>query len=87
MCHIQIVLNVSGGVVQDVFASRSDVAVLLVDWDADSSIRDDPSLVNLAASDGREQQAYVADLPVQPLEGLSGSDAGAAIEASSFAFG
>ena len=86
MSPIQIVLNVSGGVVQDVFASRSDVEVLLVDWDTDSSIRDDPGLVTIQASDSCEQQAYVADLPVQPLEALSGSDAAAAIEASTFAF-
>jgi hypothetical protein len=86
MSTIQIVLNVSGGVVQDVFASQNDVEVLLVDWDTDSSSRDDPALVTVVSDNGCQQQAYVADLTVQGLEDLPGTDVAAAIEVSNFAF-
>jgi hypothetical protein len=79
----QIVLNLSGGVVQDVFSSDPTAQVLLVDWDVEGDPLADRDIVGL--DDGR-RQAQVADIRVSPLDELVATDVAAAIEASPFAF-
>ena len=79
----QIVINVSGGVVQDVFSSDPTAQILLVDWDVEGVSPDDCDIVALA---GDQRYAQIADLRVMPLEELAGTDVAAAIEASPFAF-
>jgi hypothetical protein len=68
MPKAQIVLNVSGGLVQDVFCSDPAAEVIVVDWDF---------------ADG-EHQANVSRAEVLPLEELAGTDAEAAIEEANF---
>jgi hypothetical protein len=49
---IQIVINVSGGLVQDVFCSDQAATAIVVDWDTDGASLDEPGLV--AVPDGRQ---------------------------------
>lgn len=77
-----IVLNVHGGVVQDVFASEPDVEVTLVDWDVEGADADHPDVVSITDRLGRTRHAYVAPLPIVSHEQLAGTDAEAAMEAA-----
>lgn len=79
MTRPQIVLNVHGGIVQDVFASSPDLHVVVVDWDTDGL--DSPALVDLSL-DGRRCSAAVVEMPPVPLEELAGSDVEQAIDAA-----
>ena len=79
-----IVLNVHGGIVQDVFASDPDVEVTLVDWDVDGSDAAHPNVVAITDSLGRTRRAYVSPLAVEPLAELIGSDVETAIEVANF---
>lgn len=76
-------LNVSGGVVQDVFSSDPTTQVLVVDWDVE---RNTPTDCDIVVLDDNQRQAQVADLRALPLDELAGTDVAAAIEASPFAF-
>ena len=75
-------MNVSGGVVQEVFASDLAVKVILVDWDSDSGSGDDQSVVTIMGRHRRLQPAHVATLPIYALRMLEGTDVGAALKAS-----
>ncbi len=75
-----VVINVNGGVVQDVFASIPELQVLVVDWDAEAS-DNNPAQVELQLH-GRTYSAAVIELPGLPLEGLAGSDVERAIDAA-----
>ncbi len=79
MIRPQVVLNVHGGIVQDVFASSPDLHVVVVDWDTDGI--DSPALVALSLEGRRCSAAVVEILPV-PLEELAGSDVEWAIDAA-----
>lgn len=70
---VRIVVNVSGGIVQDVIASGKDVEVVVVDWDVEGS--DDDAVVETLGSDGREISAFVSVFSAEPLESLAGTDA------------
>ncbi len=51
---MKIVINVHGGVVQDVYVDDPAIQVILVDWDNDASEPDeDPCLVRIDAAGGR----------------------------------
>ena len=76
----QIVLNVHGGIVQDVFASNPDLHVVVVDWDTDGL--NSPALVDLSL-DGRRCSAAVVEMPPVPLEELAESDVEQANDAAS----
>ena len=75
----QVVINVNGGLVQGVFASLSELQVIVVDWDTDEI--NNFSRVDLVL-DGRDCTASVIDFPPSPLEELAGSDVEQAIEAA-----
>lgn len=79
MTRPQIVLNVHGGVVQDVFSSIPDLHVVVVDWDAAGL--DVPSVVELLL-DGRRCSASVVEISPSLLEDLIGSDVEQAIDAA-----
>ena len=69
-----IVICVSGGVVQAVYASEADINVTLIDWDADPEDHDLPGVVTIER-DGITSCAYVSDLTTDPLSSLQGGDA------------
>ena len=79
MTRPQIVLNVHGGVVQDVFSSLPDLHVVVVDWDTEGL--DSPAVVEVSL-DGRSCSASVIELNALPLEELAGSDVEQAIDAA-----
>ncbi|HEY3965149.1 MAG TPA: hypothetical protein VGM05_11410 [Planctomycetaceae bacterium] len=79
MTRPQIVLNVHGGIVQDVFASIPELHVVIVDWDTEGL--DSPALVDLSFG-GHRCSASVVEIPPEPLEELAGSDVERAIDAA-----
>lgn len=82
MSSLQLVINVQAGRIQELFCSHPEIEVLLVDWDVAASDADHPAIVE-AVTHGREcAPAYVAILPVLPLDALLGSRVAAAIEAA-----
>lgn len=81
MSPAQVVINVHGGLVQEVFASAQDLRVILVDWDQEGADPSQPELIELL-QEGRHAVALVCDFPVQPLSALKGSDVEQAIDAA-----
>jgi len=80
MAKTTIILNVSGGVVQDVFCSAPEAEVILVDWDTEGC---DPAVdgtVEITYEHGRTQQAEILRLNASPLKNLSGTDVQRALE-------
>jgi hypothetical protein len=78
----KVVLNLSGGVLQDVFGSDSAIAVTLVDWDVESCSPSDNNIIELPDVRGGTQLAAVTDYPVWPLEQLAGTETEAALKAA-----
>ena len=78
----QLVINVYGGLVQEVFCSDPEIEVLLVDWDVEPADAEHPSVVQVPSDSHRSQPAYVAPLAVQALEVLQGTQVAAAIDAA-----
>ena len=76
-----IVVNVSGGVVQDVFCSAPDTNVLLVDWDVQENDPSSPGVVSLTLH-GRSRSAFVSESQAQPLGKLLNTDVERAIQAA-----
>jgi hypothetical protein len=78
----KIVLNLSGGVLQDVFGSDPAVAVALVDWDVEGCSPSDHNIVELPDVRGGTQLASVVEYPVWPLGQLVGTETEAALKAA-----
>ncbi len=77
----QLVINLNGGLVRDVFCSVPGLQVLVVDWDVGDSFPGEPGIVDVALHEG-SCAAHVRDMPVASLRELAGTDTGAAIEAA-----
>ena len=75
-----IILNVVGGVVQEVFASDPAIQVTLVDWDVHDAA--DERAVDVQTADGYRRWAYVVGMTPDPLAELAGTDVERAIEAA-----
>jgi hypothetical protein len=73
----RVVVNVSGGAVQDVFCSDPEADIVLVDWDTDGC---DPEADNLVAVAGG--LAYVTGWNPEPLAAMKGTDVGLALSLS-----
>jgi hypothetical protein len=80
----RVVLDLFGGVLQDVFASDPAIAVTLVDWDQQGSSPSEPGIVELPDPRGGTRLAAVMDLPVFSLERLIGTDVEAALKAAGY---
>jgi hypothetical protein len=81
MVKHQIVINMNGGLVQDVFRSVPGIQVLVVDWDVEGECPGDPGIVDVPLPDG-PCRACVTDFPVAPMNEVAGTDVEAAIEAA-----
>ena len=81
MPQIQIIINVYGGLVQDVFCSHPEAEVTLVDFDIHANCDDEPGIVMITAGQ-RTERAFVDQLSPQPLEALAGTDVERAIDAA-----
>ncbi len=71
----RIVVNVSGGVVQDVYCSDPQADLTVVDWDTDGCDLTEGGMVEV----GR-QVAHITGLDAEPLEAMAGTDVGAALD-------
>ena len=80
MTATQIVINFSGGIVQDIFCSDPAAEAIIVDWDVETWIPDEPGIVAVRNNFEREQLAHVSRRSVEPLLELAGTEAEAAIE-------
>lgn len=78
----KIVLNISGGVLQDVFGSDPTIAVALVDWDTEGSDPSENDIIEIPDGRGGTQLAAVAEYPVLPLTDLAGTETEAALKAA-----
>lgn len=83
----KVVLNLSGGVLQDVFGSHSAITVVLVDWDVEGCSPSDDNIVELPDVGGSTQLAAVVEYPVWPLERLAGTETEAAMKAAGLTAG
>jgi hypothetical protein len=78
----KVVLNISGGVLNDVFGSDSAMTVALVDWDTEGCEPSDNGIVEISDGRGGTQLANVVEYPVQPLEQLTGTETETALKAA-----
>ena len=78
----KIVLNMSGGLVQEVFASDLAITIALVDWDTEGCDPSDNGIVEIPDGRGGTQLAHVAECPVEPLEQLAATETEAALKAA-----
>lgn len=78
----KIVLNISGGVLQDVFSSDPAATVMLCDWDCEGCSPSDDGVVEIPGGRGGTQLARVAEYPVLPLTDLAGTETEAALKAA-----
>ena len=76
----KVILNVHGGLVQDVFCSDADIEVTLVDWDTQGRSDDESGIVAVRTHSGRKELACVADYPTNPFSDLPGTDVILALE-------
>jgi hypothetical protein len=78
----KVVLNMGGGLVQEVFASDPAITVALVDWDTEGCDPSDNRIVEIPAERGGTQLAHVAECAVEPLGQLAGTETEAALKAA-----
>ena len=79
---LKIVLNISGGVLHDVFGSDPAMVVILCDWDCEGSDPSEDDIVEIPDGRGGTQLAAVAEYPVSPLTDLAGTETDAALKAA-----
>jgi len=78
----KVVLNISGGVLQDVFSSDPAISVVLADWDTEGPDPSEEGVVEISDGHGGTQLAAVAEYPVTPLSDLEGTETDAALKAA-----
>ena len=81
MSSVQIVINVSGGLVQGVYCSTPDAEVTLVDFDVDGVGVDEPRIVRIIAN-GLAEYVFVDQFQPHDLESLAGTAVERAIQAA-----
>lgn len=81
MNNPQVVICISGGVIQEIFTSDRDTGIVLLDWDAERTTAHDPAVVSVHLAD-RNKLVRVIDFTPQPLAELAGTDAELAVEAA-----
>jgi len=74
----QVVVNIHGGVVQDVYCDEPLADLIVVDWDTSP---DDDGITE-AAHNGELLRAYVTHPIIEPLHRLAGSEIEALIDAA-----
>ena len=77
-CRTAVVINISGGVVQDVFAgSRQEpLEAIVVDWDAENCTLEERGIIAITDENGEQQLADVIRHDCFPLADLEGTDVG-----------
>jgi len=77
----QLVINMSGGLVRDVYCSVPGIQVLVVDWDIATAFPGEPGIVNVPVGTDCGL-ACVSEMAVERLAQLAGTDVEAAIDAA-----
>jgi len=77
----QLVVNMSGGLVRDVYCSVPGIQVLVVDWDIATAVPGEPGIVSVPV-DTDFELACVSEMAVEPLAQLAGTDVEAAVDAA-----
>lgn len=77
-----VVVNVWGGVVQDVFSSQAGLQVIVVDWDAEGVVSTSARVVQIVDSDGDPMRAAVTSREPSALDVIAGSEIETAIRAA-----
>ena len=81
--QVLVVAEISGGTLQEVYASDPAVRTVLVDWDNDGcEPGQDMGIIEVTNDSGRSQMAFVCEVPVLPIADMQDRDAGRAIEAA-----
>jgi hypothetical protein len=75
----QIVINVSGGLVQDVFCSDPHVSLAVVDWDTEGCYPAEPGVVEVPL-EHRLTSAWVGECEAVPLTKLIDTDVERALQ-------
>jgi len=78
----KVILNISGGVLQDVFSSDPAISVVLADWDTEGSDPSEEGIVEIPDGRSGTQMANVAEYPVLPLADLVGTETEMALKAA-----
>ena len=79
---MKIVIEVRGGLVQEVYCDDPEMAIVLVDWGAEGCSGDEPGIVTVRDSHGREHLVHVVEFPVIPMNQLP-HETQAAVESTS----
>jgi len=69
-----VVLNVSGGLVQDVFCAPHGTRVVLVDWDTEGRDAASQGVFLVETEPGHGHYVFAAEIPTTPLDQLAGTD-------------
>ena len=81
-----VVVEISGGVLQEAYSSDPAVQLVLVDFDAEGCAPDDESgIVEITGEGGHTELAHVAEYPTVPIAQLTGTDTGRALERAGIA--
>jgi len=78
----RIVLSISGGVLQEVFASDPTTEAVLVDWDAEGAAPSDRGIVEVPDRRTSTKLVAVREYPVLPWKDLPGTEADTALKAA-----
>jgi len=75
-------LNISGGVLQEVFCDDPRAKIIKVDWDTEGCVPAEKGIVEITDHCGILQLAAVAEYPMLPLKDLTETDTLAALKAA-----
>jgi hypothetical protein len=80
----RVVLDVSGGVLQEAFCNDPRTKLIKVDWDTDGCDPTDAGIVEITDQNGRCRFVSVVEYPALPPARLAGTDVLAALSAAGF---
>lgn len=80
MSKTKVVINLYGGLVQEVFCSDQDADIVVVDWDTETCPEADPDITRITTENGLELGAIVREFDAAPIKLLAGTDCDAAIK-------
>jgi len=81
--QVLVIAEISGGTLQEVYASSPSVRTVLVDWDNDGCLPgQDMGIVEVTGDSSRSQLAYVGEVPTLPVDDIQGTSAGKALQAA-----
>jgi hypothetical protein len=81
--QLLVIAEISGGTLQEVYASDPAVRTVLVDWDNENCLPgQDLGIVEVTGNSGRSQHAFVSEVPTLSIADIQDTDAGQALRAA-----